>query len=74
MEKTLPLPWREGAGGREVWHGSCGFTPPPDPLPQGEGENFLRSQCMRTRQDGNGQGRRAFQFVRPVAARTESQI
>jgi hypothetical protein len=43
--KNLPLPLREGVGGR----GSCrrrtnvfyALTPPPNPLQQGEGENFM---------------------------------
>ena len=42
VEVILPLPLREGAGGRGLTQYSCGITPPPNPLPQGEGEYFLR--------------------------------
>jgi hypothetical protein len=43
--KILPLPLREGGGGRG-WclHRSdfpCASTPPPGPLPQGEGESEM---------------------------------
>ena len=53
MEKTLPLPLREGVGGRGFPQYSRGFTPPPGPLPQGEGGNFLppvapRKKVLRT--------------------------
>ncbi len=42
MEKILPRPLREGVGGRGSKQDPCGFDPSPRPLPQGEGENFLR--------------------------------
>ncbi len=44
--KTLPLPLREGVGGRGCrqghTEGPCPETPPPNPLPRGEGENIAR--------------------------------
>ena len=48
--QVLPLPLREGVGGvgvrRFAWLISCGFTPPPNPLPQGEGRvSRLRCHC-----------------------------
>ena len=41
MEKILPLPLWEGVGGRGDFARSLRTTPPPSPLPQGEGESFL---------------------------------
>jgi hypothetical protein len=40
-EKNLPLPLLEGVGGRGFTQYSCDITPPPRPLPQGEGEVLL---------------------------------
>ena len=39
-EKILPLPLREGVGGRGDDARKLCSTPPPSPLPQGEGEDF----------------------------------
>ena len=39
----LPLPLREGAGGRGCTQYPCETTPPPSPLPQGEEEEILPS-------------------------------
>ena len=46
MEKNLPLPLREGAGGRGFKQYVCDITPPPSPFPQGEGEIFLHRRDM----------------------------
>jgi len=48
-EKILPLPLWEGVGGRGYTGYSCGTTPPPGPLPQGEGENFLPAAMCECR-------------------------
>jgi hypothetical protein len=43
--KSLPLPLRAGVGVRGLClyctETSCRETPPPNPLPQGEGENIV---------------------------------
>jgi hypothetical protein len=45
--RLLPLPLREGVGGRGAYSRVCSAvrTPPPNPLPQGEGEVLYRGLC-----------------------------
>ena len=42
MEKILPLPLREGVGGRGKTAWILRETPSPGPLPEGEGESLFR--------------------------------
>ena len=44
MEKVLPLPLREGVGGRGFTQYSCGTTPPPAPSRKGRGRNFSAAE------------------------------
>ena len=48
-EKILPLPFAGGGWGEGFLAVSRDFTPPPSPLPQGEGENFLALRDLRVR-------------------------
>ena len=46
--KLLPIYPLDRGGVKR--HGTCGFTPPPNPLPQGEGEDFLLPRGVWMRQ------------------------
>ena len=59
MEQPLPLPLREGVGGRGFAQDQWDFPPPPGPHPQGGGERFIRtvldpmaSECGRVTPGG----------------------
>ena len=68
--KLLPIPLREGSGGRGFTQFAWDFTPPPNPLPQGEGEEFPQPTTESAKEPRGAVPSRPFRnIVQPTRSR-----